>query len=76
MKIRLQFATKASKVANTSSNIYQNSHVHSYSLKMSLELSHQASVKYNSYYLLFKISNLPSLHWTKQDLVQNMEGYG
>lgn len=43
---------------------------------MSLELSYQASVKYNSYYLLFKIPNLPSLVWTKQDLVQNMEGYG
>lgn len=31
------------------------------------------SVKENNYYLLFKISHLPSLYRTKQDLVQNMK---
>lgn len=43
------------------------------SLKMSLELSPQASVKENNYYFLFKISHLPSLYRTKQDLVQKMK---
>lgn len=71
-KLGYSSATKASKVANTRPNIYQNSQVHS-GLKMPLESSDKASVKYNSYYLLFKISNLPSLHWTS--LIQNMDVY-
>lgn len=63
-KIRLQFCHKIElklKVANTGSNIYQNSHMQSYQLQNILRVISQASVRYNSYYLLFKTSNLPSL---------------
>lgn len=66
--IRLQFCHKIElklKVANMGSNIYQDSHMHSYQLTNVLRVISQASVRYNSYYLLFKTPNLPSLLWTK-----------
>ena len=62
--IRLQFCHKIElklKVANMGSNIYQDSHMHPYQLKNVLRVISQASVRYNSYYLLFKTPNLPSL---------------
>ena len=62
--IRLQFCHEIElklKVANMGSNIYQNSHMYSCQLKNVLRVINQASVGYNSYYLLFKTPNLPSL---------------